>query len=121
MYTKTNGGDLHFYFMLCQSSLLTTVISFVYNVSYVLFGKYLKKNYFIPSPHEFFIELNLKTFFMQLKRQVVEAWQNEKHCSKGNDISENPTPRKEIFKPVDHVKYEGQVRSQHLLFVQFSC
>ena len=24
------------------------------------------------------------------------------------------------FKPVDHVKYEGQVRSQHLLFVQFS-
>ena len=36
------------------------------------------------------------------------------------NTSENPIPRQEIFKPVDHVKYEGQVRSQHLLFVQFS-
>ena len=53
---------------------------------------------------------------MQLKSQPVEAWQNEKHYSKGN-ISENPIPS---FKPVDHVKYEGQVRSQNLLFVQFS-
>ena len=57
---------------------------------------------------------------MQLKRQSVEAWQNEKHYSKRNNTSENPTPRPEIFRPVDHVKYEGQVRSQHLLFVQFS-
>ena len=57
---------------------------------------------------------------MQLKRQSVEAWQNEKHYSKGNNTCENPIPRQEIFKPVDHVKYEGQVRSQHLLFVQFS-
>ena len=53
---------------------------------------------------------------MQLKRQSVEAWQNEKHYSKGNNTSENPIPRKEIFKPVDHVKYEGQVRSQRILF-----
>ena len=44
---------------------------------------------------------------MQLKRQFVEAWQNEKHYSKGNNTSENPIPRQEIFKPVDHVKYEG--------------
>ena len=57
---------------------------------------------------------------MQLKRQSVEAWQNEKHCSKGNNTSENPIPRQESFKPVDQVKYEGQVGSQHLLFVQFS-
>ena len=28
--------------------------------------------------------------------------------------------RQEIFKSVDHVKYEGDVTSQHLLFVQFS-
>ena len=42
---------------------------------------------------------------MQLKRQSVEDWQNEKHYSKGNNTSENP---------------EGQVRSQHLLLVQFS-
>ena len=57
---------------------------------------------------------------MQLKRQSVEAWHNEKYYSKGNYTSENQIPRQEIFKPVDHAKYEGQVRSQHLLFVQFS-
>ena len=39
---------------------------------------------------------------MQLKRQSVEAWQNEKHYSKGNNTSENPITRQEIFKPVDH-------------------
>ena len=57
---------------------------------------------------------------MQLKTQSEEAWQNEKHYSKGNNASENPIPRQEIVKPVDHVKYEGQVRSQHLLLVQSS-
>ena len=57
---------------------------------------------------------------MQLKRQSVEAWQNEKHYSKEENTSENPIQRQESFKAVDHVKYEGQVRSQHLLFVQFS-
>ena len=55
---------------------------------------------------------------MQLKKQnEIEAWQNEKHYSKGNNTSENPIQKQEIFKSVDHVKYEGQVRSQHLLFV----
>ena len=57
---------------------------------------------------------------MQLKRQSVEAWQNEKHYSIGNNTIENPILRQEIFKPVDHMKYEGQVGSQRLLFVQFS-
>ena len=57
---------------------------------------------------------------MELKRQSIEAWQNEKHYSKGNNNSENPIPRQEIFKPVDHVKCEGQVRWQHFLFVQLS-
>ena len=52
---------------------------------------------------------------MQLKRQSVEVWENEKHYSKENNASESQIPRQEIFKPVDHVKYEGQVR-----FVQFS-
>ena len=46
---------------------------------------------------------------MQLRRQSVEAWQNEKHYSKGNNTSVNPILKQEIFKPVDHVKYEGQV------------
>ena len=44
---------------------------------------------------------------MQLKRQSIEAWQNEKHYSKGNNTSENPIPRQEIFKPADHVKYSS--------------
>ena len=48
---------------------------------------------------------------MQLKRQSAEEWQNEKHYSKGSNTSENPIPRQEIFKLVDHTKCEGQVRS----------
>ena len=44
----------------------------------------------------------------------MEVWQNEKHYSEGNNTKTTN------FKPVDHVKYEGQDRSQHLLFVQFS-
>ena len=47
---------------------------------------------------------------MQLTRQSVEAWQNEKHYSKGNNTSENPIRRQKNFKPVDHVKYEGQIK-----------
>ena len=53
---------------------------------------------------------------MQLKRQPVEAWQNEKHFSKENNTSENPISRREISKSVDYVRYEGHVR----LFAQFS-
>ena len=49
---------------------------------------------------------------MELKRQSVEAWQNKKHYSKGSNTSENPISRQGIFNPVDHVKHEGQVRSQ---------
>ena len=64
--------------------------------------------------------MKLENFVMQLKRQSVEALQNEKHYSKGNNTSEYPIQRQEIFKSADHVKYEDQVRSQHLLFVQFS-
>ena len=44
-----------------------------------------------------------------IEGQSVEAWQNEKHYSKENNASENPMPRQEIFKSVDHVKYEDQV------------
>ena len=71
---------------------------------------------------KFFVSdhLKLENFVMQLKMQSVEALQNEKHYSKGNNTSKNPNPKTRNFKPVDHVKYEGQVRSQHLLFVQFS-
>ena len=56
---------------------------------------------------------------MQLKRQSVEAWQNEKHYSKENNTNKNLIQRREI-KSADYGKYEGQVRSQHLLFVEFS-
>ena len=30
LYTKTNGGDSYFYYMLCQSPLLSIVTSFAY-------------------------------------------------------------------------------------------
>ena len=41
--------------------------------------------------------------------QSIEAWQNEKHYLKENNTSENPIPRREIYKSVLLVKYEGQV------------
>ena len=82
--------------------------------------KILEKEFFNSPSTLILHRIKLENFAMQLKRQSVEAWQNENHYSKGNNASENPIPRQEIFKPVDHVKYEGQVRSQHLLFVQFS-
>ena len=56
---------------------------------------------------------------MQLKRQSVEAWQNEKNYSKENNTSEYPSPQQEIFKSIE-VRRSGHVRSQRLLFVQFS-
>ena len=43
--------------------------------------------------------------------------QNEKHYSEKDNTCENPIPRREIFISVDHVKHEGQVRLQQLLFV----
>ena len=45
---------------------------------------------------------------MQLKRQSVEAWQNEKHCSKENNTSKNPIPRRENFqisRPCEALRY----------------
>ena len=44
---------------------------------------------------------------MQLKKQSVEAWQNEKYYSKENNTSENPIPRQEIS--------SQKVRNQYLL------
>ena len=52
---------------------------------------------------------------MQLIGKSVEAWQSEKHYSKETNTSKNPVPRWEIFKSVDHVKYEGQARSCHYI------
>ena len=48
---------------------------------------------------------------MKLKRQAIEAWQNEKHYSKENNTIENPIPRREIFKSVQscEVRRSGQV------------
>ena len=54
--------------------------------------KIFEKELFHSSPHW----IKLENFVMQLKGQSVEAWQNEKHYSKGNNTSENPIPRQEI-------------------------
>ena len=87
--------------------------------------KILEKEFFYSLLTLILYSIKLENFVTQLKRQSVDAWQNEKHYSKKNNTSKNPIPRREMFKSVDHVKYErqvrsGQVRSQHLLFVQFS-
>ena len=84
--------------------------------------KILEKEFFYSLSTLILHWIKLENFVMQLKRQSLEApaWQNEKHYSKENNTSENPVPKRDVFKSVDHVKYEGQVRSKHLLFVQFS-
>ena len=55
--------------------------------------------------------IKLENFVMKLKRQAIEAWQNEKHDSKENNTIENPIPRREIFKSVQscEVRRSGQV------------
>ena len=73
------------------------------HVSYFLYWKYLKNNSFIPCPHW----IKFENFVMQLKRQSVEAWQNEKHYSKENNTSENPIPR-QTSRPCE-VRRSGQV------------
>ena len=111
----------NFYFMLCHSFLLSTVISFVYKANggsikacqLSSVWKILEKEFFYFLLTLILRWIKLENFVMQFRRQSVEAWQNEKHYSKENNTSENPIPRKEIFKSVDHVKYEGQVRSGH--------
>ena len=101
LYTKSNGGSMK----ACQ---------------YLMYGKYVEKEFFHSLSILILHYTKLENFVMLLKRQSVEAWQNEKHYSEENNTSENPISRREIFKSVDYMKYEGQVRSQHLLFVQFS-
>ena len=46
---------------------------------------------------------------MQLKRQSIEAWQNEKYYLKGNNTSEIPIPTQEIFSRPCEVRRPGQV------------
>ena len=94
MYSKTDCGTMK----ACQLSSV---------------WKILEKEFFHSLSTLILHWVKFDNFVMQLKRQSVEAWQNEKHYSKGNNTSENPIPRQEIFKPVDHVKYECQVRSGH--------
>ena len=73
----------------------------------------LEKEFFYSLSTLILHRIKLENFVMQLKRQSLEAWQNEKRYSKENNTSENPIARREIFKSVDHVKYKGQVRSSH--------
>ena len=69
------------------------------------------KRIFLSHSTQILHRIKLENFVMQLNRQSIDAWQNEKNYSKGSNTSENPIPRQEIFKPVDHVKYEPKVRS----------
>ena len=95
--------------MLCQSSLLRTVISFVYkdklwfneNMSVIFCMEILEKKFFYSlSILKVLIELKLENFVMQLKRQSVEAWQNEKHCSKTRTLSQDKKGPVKLIKGV---------------------
>ena len=103
------------------------------HVSYLLYGKYWKTNYFVPPSTLTFHWIKLENLVMQLKRHPVqvEAWLMKSIIQK-RIIPVRTQSQDEKFpqylsmafnwslKAVDHMKYEGQVRSQHLLFVQFS-
>ena len=89
LYTKTNGGSMK----ACQLSSVWEIleIEFFYSLSTLILHW-----------------IKLENFVMQLKRQSVEAWQNEKNYKKENNTSENPIPRQEIFKPCE-VRRSDQV------------
>ena len=67
------------YFMLCKSSLFSTVISFVYkdkwwfdeSMSVIFCMENIRKRILLFRLH---IEIKLENFVMQLNRQSVEAW-----------------------------------------------
>ena len=109
-------------FRLYGDHALSTVISFVYkeklwfdeSMSVIFCMENTWKEFFYSLSTLILHWIKLENFVMQLKSQSVEAWQNEKHNSKGNNTSENPIPRQEIFKLVDHVKYEGHVRGHNI-------
>ena len=71
MYTKTNGSSMKE----SQSSSVWKILEIILLILHLI---------------------KLENLVVQLKRQSVEAWQNEKHYSKGNNTSENPIPRQEI-------------------------
>ena len=89
LYTKTNGGSIK----ACQLFSVKKIFEKI-----LLFPRH--------------IELNL---VMSLKRLSVEAWQNEKHYSTGNNTSKNPIPRQEISN--QSTMYSGHVRSGHNIVV----
>ena len=76
---------LSFYFMLCQSSLLSTVINFVFkdkcwfdeSMSVIFCTENTCKEFFYSLSTLILHSIKLENFVMQLKRQSVEAWQNE--------------------------------------------
>ena len=90
-----------FYFILYQSSnchklcIQRQMVVRWKRVSYLLYGKYRKK-FFYSLLTLTLHWIKFETLAMQLKRQPVEAWKNEKHYSKDNNTSQNPTPRWEL-------------------------
>ena len=115
-----------FYFMLCKSSLFSTVISFVYkdklwfdeSMSVIFCMENIWKRILLFPLH---IELNLKTLLCNWRGSPWRPGRMKSIIQKGIIQARTQSqPKTTNFKPVDHMMYEGQVRSKHLLFVQFS-
>ena len=88
----------------CQSSFLITVISWIYKVKWWL-DESMSVTFLMESTEKecccslstiTLYWIKLENLVMQLERQPVEAWPDEKHYSKENNTSENPIPRREI-------------------------
>ena len=107
-----------FNFMLCQSCLLSTVISFLYKDKWwfdesmsVMFCMENSWKIIPLFPLHIEFKLKLENFVIQFKGQSLEAWQNEKHYSEGNNTSGNLIPRQEISNQSS--MWSTKVRSGH--------
>ena len=105
-----------FYFMLCQSSLLSTVISIVYkdkrwfdkSMSVIFCMENIWKRILLFPLH---VELNLKTLLCNWGGSQGRPGRMKSIILKGNNTIENPIPRQEISN--QSTMWSTKVRSGH--------
>ena len=115
-----------FYFMLCQSSLLSTVISFVYKDKWWSMKACQLFSVWKIFEKEFFYSLYTLNQTWKLCYAIEEAVRRERPGRMKSIIqkgiirvrTQSQDSKLQTSRPSE-VQSSGQVRSQHLLFVQF--
>ena len=88
------------------------------HVSYLLYGKYLKKNFFIPSSHWFLIELNLKTLWCNWRGSPQRPGRMKSIIQKRIIPAKTESQNERFLN--QSTMWSMKVRSPHLLFVRLS-